>query len=131
LDLITVDREEERQYKVKVRGHEVLSDMSEQDGGGGAGLAPAELLAGSLGACIAMMVQGYCDARGFTDSDVAVSVTLELAENPKRIGGITVDVELPDGFPEEKIEAVRRVAELCPVHETLRTPPRIDMEFVR
>ena len=131
MDLITVDREQGQQFSIRVRGHEVSSDMSEQDGGRDAGLAPAEMLAGSLGACIAMMVQGYCDSRGYTDSDVAVSVTLELADNPKRIEGFAVDVELPDGFPEEKVDAVRRVAELCPIHGTLRKPPRIDIEFVR
>ena len=128
--MITVDRESDRQYKVKVRGHEALTDMSEQDGGRDAGMAPAEMLAGSLGACIAMMVQGYCDSHGYTDGDVAVSVTLELMDNPKRVGGFAVDVELPNGVPEEKVAVIRRVAELCPDHETLRTTPRIDIEFV-
>jgi uncharacterized OsmC-like protein len=130
LDLITVDRENGQQFTITVRGHEVTTDMSEQDGGRDAGLAPAEMLAGSLGACIAMMVQGYCDTHGYTDGDVAVSVTLELEDKPKRIGGFAVDVELPNGFSEEKMEAVRRVAELCPVHETMRIPPRVDVEFV-
>jgi len=130
LDLITVDRKNDRQFEVRVRGHEMLSDMSEQDGGRDAGMAPAEMLAGSLGACIAMMVQGYCDSHGYTDGDVAVSVTFELTDNPKRIGGFALDVELPNGFPEEKMDVIRRVAELCPVHETLRSPPRVDIEFV-
>ena len=130
MDLITVDRETGRQFKVKLRGHEVSSDMSEQDGGRDAGMAPAEMLAGSLGACVAMMVQGYCDARGYTDGDVAVCVTLEMADSPKRVGGFAIDVELPDGIPEEKMVALRRVAELCVIHETLRNPPRIDVEFV-
>ncbi len=130
MDLITVDRETGRQFKVKVRGHEVSSDMSEQDGGRDAGMAPAEMLAGSLGACVAMMVQGYCDAHGYTDGDVAVCVSLEMADNPKRVGGFAIDVELPNGIPQEKMDAVRRVAELCPVHETLAHPPRIDIEFV-
>ena len=84
---------------------------------------------GSLGACIAMMVQEYCDAHGYTDGDVAVNLAYELADRPKRVSSITVDVELPDGVPEEKIDVIRRVADLCPVHETLRAPPRIDVEF--
>lgn len=106
------------------------SDLSEQDGGRDGGMAPAEMLAGSLGACIAIMVQGYCDARGYTDGDVAVCVSLELADKPKRVGGFAVDVELPDGIPEEKMAAVRRVAELCVIHGTLKNPPRIDVDFV-
>ena len=93
-------------------------------------MAPAEMLAGSLGACVAMMVQGYCDACGYTDGDVAVCVTLEMADSPKRVGGFAIDVELPGGIPKEKMDAVRRVAELCPVHATLAHPPRIDVDFV-
>ena len=130
MDLITVDRETGRQFKVKVRGHEMSSDLSERDGGRDAGMAPAEMLAGSLGACVAMMVQGYCDARGYTDGDVAVCVSLELADKPKRVSGFAVDVELPNGIPEEKMDAIRRVVELCVIHGTLKNPPQIDVEFV-
>ncbi|MFH1416874.1 MAG: OsmC family protein, partial [Planctomycetota bacterium] len=109
------------------RGHEVTSDMSEKDGGSDAGPSPVELLAGSLGACIGMMVQSYCKREGY-EGDVGVSLTLELASGPKRIGAIVVDVELPDGIPEDKLDAIRRMAEKCPVHETLRNPPRVDIE---
>jgi putative redox protein len=130
LDLITVDRETGLQFKVKVRGHEVSSDLSERDGGRDAGMAPAEMLAGSLGACVAIMLQAYCDAHGYTDGEVSVCVSLDLADNPKRIGGFAIDVELPDGIPEEKLSVLRRVAELCVIHGTLRNPPRIDIEFV-
>ncbi len=129
MDLITVDREKERQFRVKVRGHDVLTDMPAGDGGQGAGFSPVEMLAGSLGACIAMIVQGYCNTHGYFDGDVAVSVALEMGENPKRVSAVAVDVELPEGFPEEKIDVVRRVAELCPVHETLKNPPQVDVEF--
>jgi uncharacterized OsmC-like protein len=89
-----------------------------------------ELLAGSLGACIAMMAQRYCDRHGYDDGEVGVSLTLELADNPKRIGAIVVDVELPNGVPEDKKKAIQRMVELCPVHETLRNPPRVDIDFV-
>jgi uncharacterized OsmC-like protein len=129
MDLITVTHGTGREFTIRVRGHEVISDMSEKDGGRDAGLSPVELVASSLGACIAMMVQTYCDRHGYTDGDVDVSLTLELADKPKRIGGIVVDVELPSGVPEDKKEAIRRMAELCPVHETLRNPPRVDIDI--
>lgn len=130
MDLITVTRRSNLEFNIHVRGRDVMSDMSVEDGGHGEGLTPAELLAGSLGACIAMMVQGYCDTHGYTDGDVGVSLTIELADNPKRIGGIVLDVELPNGFPEEKIDVVRRVAEKCAIHETFSVPPRLDIEFM-
>ena len=129
MDLITVTLEAGQECAVRVRGHEVISDMSEKDGGRDAGPSPVELLAGSLGACIAMMVQRYCDRHGYTDGEVGVSLTVELADAPKRVGGFVIDLELPNGVPEDKKEVIRRMAERCPVHETLRTPPRLDIDI--
>ena len=130
MDLITVTRKSGLLFEFKVREHTVASDMSVEDGGRGDGITPAELLAGSLGVCVAMMVQGYCDRHGHTDGDVGVNLTIELADKPKRVGGIVIDVELPNGFPEEKIEVVRRVAEKCTIHETFNMPPRLDIDFM-
>ena len=129
MDLITVTRKDGLEFGIRVRGHEVTSDLSEADGGRDRGPSPAELLAGSLGACIAMMVQGYCQRHGY-DGDVGVSLTMELADGPKRIGRIVVDLELPDGVPEDKIEVIKRVAQRCPIHETLKNPPSLDIEVV-
>ena len=130
MDLITVTRKERQAFDVRVRRHSVTSDMSPGDGGQDAGFAPVELLAGSLGACIAMMVQCYCDAHGYTDGDVGVNLTLELADHPKRIGAIVVDVELPQGVPQDRRDAVRRVAEQCVIHQTLMQPPRLDVDIL-
>jgi uncharacterized OsmC-like protein len=130
MDLITVTRKSGLVFEFNVRGHTVASDMSVSDGGTDAAPSPAELLAGSLGACIAMMVQGYCDRHGYTDGDVGVNLTLELADDPKRVGAIVVDVELPEGVPEERWEVLKRIAEKCTIHESFSHPPRVDIEFV-
>jgi putative redox protein len=130
MDLITITRRENLEFNVHVRGQDVVSDMSVDDGGSGKGLSPAELFAGSLGACIAMMVQGYCDRHGYTDGDVAVNMTIELADDPKRIGGVVIDVELPNGVPEDRWEVIRRIAERCTIQATLEHPPRVDVDFM-
>jgi len=129
VDLITLTRKKDLEFAISVRGHDVSSDLSVKDGGRDAGLSPAELLGGSLGACIAMMVQSYCQRHGYK-GDVSVSLTIELEDSPKRVGGIVVDVELPDEVPKDKIGAIRRMAELCPIHQTLRNPPRVDIDIL-
>jgi uncharacterized OsmC-like protein len=131
MDLITVRRERGLEFKIQVRGHEFRSDMSNGDGGLDAAPSPAELLAGSLGACIAMMVQGYCDTHGYNDGEVGVSLVVEFGSDPKRVAGIVVDVTVPESVPLEKRAAVARVAELCTIHETLRDPPRIDIDITQ
>jgi uncharacterized OsmC-like protein len=130
MDLITINRRAGLAFDIRVRHHEVTSDLSSADGGCDAGFAPVELLAGSLGACIAMMVQRYCHTCGHAAGDVGVSLTVELADQPKRISGIVVDVELPEGVPESRREAVRRVAEQCVIHGTLTHPPRVDVDIL-
>lgn len=128
MDLISVSRKEGKAFELRVRGHALTVDMSKEEGGSDKGLNPVELLAGSLGACIAIMVQTYCDRHGY--GDVSASLTLELADDPKRVGGIVIDVELPKDFPEDRKPAVKRLAELCPVHETLKHMPTVDLEII-
>jgi putative redox protein len=128
MDLISVTRRSGLEFRVGVRGHEVTADMSAKDGGEDAGPSPVELTAGALGACVAMMAQGYCNRHGY-EGDVEVSLTLELADSPKRIGAIVVDVEVPGSVPEEKKDVIRQMAAKCPIHETFRNPPRVDIEI--
>jgi putative redox protein len=130
MDLMSITRKDDGAFEIRVRGHAVTSDMSKEDGGADRGMKPVELLAGSLGACIAIMVQAYCDEHGYTDGEVGASLTLELADDPKRIKGIVIDLELPNDFPEDRKPAVKRLAELCPIHETLKEMPKVDLEIV-
>jgi uncharacterized OsmC-like protein len=128
MDLITVTRKDGLEFNIRLRGHEVTSDMSTGDGGRDAGPSPAELLASSLGACTAMIVQTYCQNHGY-EGDVEVSLTLQLADEPKRIDRIVLDVEVPDTVPEDKKDVIKRVAERCLIHETLKSPPGVDIDI--
>ena len=130
MDLISVTRESQTKFAIRVRDHEVASDMSEKDGGHDAGLSPVELMAGSLGACVAMIVQSYCDNHGYTDGQVEASLAIELADDPKRIGAIVIDLEVPKDVPENRMEAIKRLAHRCPVHQTLENPPTVDIDIV-
>jgi putative redox protein len=105
--------------------------MSMDDGGSDQGPSPSELLVGSLGACIVLMVQRYCDRHEYRDGDVSASLTYELADGPKRVGAITIDLEIPKDVPDDKLDVIRRIAEACPIHGTLTTPPAMDLEILK
>ena len=130
MDLISITRREGKAFEVRVRGHALTIDMSKEEGGADQGMNPVELLASSLGACIAIMTQTYCDSHGYTDGEVSASLTIEIADEPKRVGTVVIDLELPNDFPEEKKSAVKRIAELCPVHATLKQMPTVDLEII-
>ena len=130
MSLISITRRSGLEFAVQLRNHEFTSDMSEADGGQDKGPSPSELLVGSLGVCIAMMAQLYCDRHGYKDGEVSASMTYELAADPIRIGAITIDLEIPKDVPDEKKAAIRRIAEACPVHRTFEHPPEIDLEIL-
>jgi uncharacterized OsmC-like protein len=129
MNLITITHKDGLAFDVRVRRRRVATDMSPDDGGRGQGFTPAELLAGALGACMAMHVQDYCIAHGHGNGDVSVSLAFELLGKPRRIGAIAVDIDLPPGFPEGEKEAVRQAAEEAVVCETLRHPPEVDLDI--
>ncbi len=131
MDLITVTRSNGLAFDIRVRGHTLRSDMAPEDGGVDDGPSPAELLGCSLGACVAMMLQDYCERHEHVAGDVAVALTLELAQEPKRVAAITVDVELPNDVAESELPELRRVAEAGVVRATLARPPEVDIELNR
>jgi putative redox protein len=129
MDLITVTRNHGLEFAIRIRGHAITSDMSAAEGGRDGGPNPVELLACAVGSCLATMVQAYCDEHGYTDGDVGASLTFELAADPKRIASVVVDLELPKEMPEAARAEVGRLVESYPVPATLRTAPRLDIEF--
>jgi putative redox protein len=128
VDLITV-RAAGSGATVSVRAHRLESDHAPADGGSDAGPSPAELFVASLGTCMALAVATYCHSHGYGDG-VEVDLTYTMAKAPTRIASVVVDIRVPAGFPADRIEAVRRVAELCPLHATLARPPQVDVEIV-
>jgi len=130
MSLISISRVAGLEFEIQVRAHTLSTDMSVDDGGKDQGPSPSELLVGSLGACIAIMVQRYCDRHGYTDGEVSASLTYELADDPKRVGAVTIDLEIPKDVPEGKYDAIRRIAEACPIHGTLTNTPAMDLEIL-
>jgi len=129
MDLITVEQQDEQQFTVSIRQHCITLDMSESDGGRDAGPSPTELLVGALGSCLGMAVARYCQTINCPSGEIELYLTYQLADKPKRIENIVIDMELPEGFPPDRISAVRKVVNSCPVHGTLTNPPKIDLEI--
>jgi putative redox protein len=130
MDLIRVTRDEGLRFSVRIRDHVVKADMSVEEGGRDEGLSPVELLGSSLGVCVAMAAQQFCEARGYTDGEVSVSLTFEMVENPNRVAGLVADVEVPRDVPDEEKEKLRKMALRFPVPASLRNEPRIDIDVL-
>lgn len=129
MDLITVTREEGLRFSIHIRDHVMSTDMAVNEGGQDGGPAPVEIMGASVGACLATLIQAYCDTRGYTDGDVSVSLTMEMVDKPNRVSGFICDVELPKDVPEGDKEKLKKMCLRLPVPATLGTEPRVDIEL--
>ena len=129
MKLISVNYEEGMRFSVSIGQHQLTVDYPEDEGGNDSGPMAPELLVASLGACMAARIVRYCKTKNLPCEGLSVDLVPELSEDGRRLARIAMDVNLPEGFPEDRKIAARRAAEGCVVHNTLHEPPELDMEI--
>ena len=117
-------------FESKLGQHSILIDVPPAMGGSDRGPTPPELFIASLGSCVGAFVAQYCGRSDIDTRDMTVDVSFDKVENPTRLVNLRIRVDLPYGQCEKKEKALRRVAEHCPVHETISTMEGIEMEIV-
>lgn len=110
--------------------HKVLVDVPATMGGQDRAPTPPEYFIASLGSCVAALVASYCDRAKINATGLSVHVDFDKADRPTRLTNINITITLPYGQTLNKEEAIRRVAEHCPVHETMLTLEGVHFEIV-
>ena len=116
-------------FAAQVRSHRIVVDQPQRAGGEDAGPMPLELLGVSLGTCIALYVQQFCQSRTLPYEGMRVEVQQHGAADPGRIGEFVVRVILPSELPAHQAELVERVARSCPAHHTLEHGAKVSVEI--
>jgi uncharacterized OsmC-like protein len=126
---IVVTHEGGLRFGTQIRSHRIVVDQPERAGGGDTGPTPLELIAASLGTCVALYVHQFCESRGLSSEGLRVEVDSHGASNPGRIGELVVRVSPPAGLPAHAAALLERVARSCPVHNTLEHGAKVTVEI--
>lgn len=98
--------------------------------GDGSSFSPTDLAASGLGSCmltlIAITAQRYPE---IDLSQLAFRLEKHMAENPRRIARLPVEITMPAGIAPEVRNKLERAALTCPVHKSLSTEIEIPVEF--
>jgi len=79
----------------------------------------------ALASCTAITLNIYATHKGWDLTGLEVSVETEYeGPNPKLF---TVKVSFPDGFDEDQIKRLERIATRCPVHRIIAEPTAIEV----
>ena len=108
-------------YKGETLFETILGNNKLQvDSSGVKGPSPPHLMLASMAACSGALVSGYCRNTGLNAEGMTVALEFEKAEGPYRFTNFRMRINLPNVKDAAKKEAILRVAEHCPVHETMK-----------
>lgn len=96
----------------------------------GASVSPYHLLAASLSSCTVLTLQSWAEGAGIDLAPLTVAVSWDKAdERPARIERLVMELRWP-GLPEDRVETVERIADLCPIHATLERAAEVSRRIV-
>jgi len=121
---ITTRHRGDLHFETELGEHVITTDVRKNQGP-----KPPEIFVASLGACVGVLVADYCERAGIDADDLRVDVDYEWASDPSRLSDIKVTINLPNAELNGRARAIKRVAERCPVHQTIRTLDGADIEI--
>jgi uncharacterized OsmC-like protein len=89
--------------------------------------SPFHMLASSLATCTFSVLYSWATHVKLEGADqITIDVKWEFADDPHRVGRMDLSFDWP-GLPEKRLQAARRVAEMCTIHATLMHPPTLSI----
>lgn len=117
------------QFQITARGHKIACDQPEENGGFDEGMTPPELFLASLGACAGFYAAAYLKKKGLATEGTRVLVTAQKLLDPARLDNFKIDVQSPVVLSEEQRRGVEEAVHHCLIHNTLMSPPRIELQI--
>lgn len=108
-------------------GAVIITDAPTDNHGKGNAFSPTDLLATSLASCMITVIGIEAEKKGFTFEVADAVVKKTMADNPRRVAGIEVTLNLPDVYSPKEKTIIKRIAETCPVAKSLH--PEIEQKI--
>ena len=111
-------------------GDTLVTDAPKDNRGRGAAFSPTDLVATSLGTCVATIIGIQAQDLGLDVEGMEVTVEKEMASNPRRIASLHTEVRMPRTFDADVRERLERAGRGCPVHHSLHPDIDAPISFV-
>ena len=122
---VELNRVEGKRLSVSGSDNSLMVDVLKSDGGPGDGWRPTELMLAGLAGCMAGTMLDFATNQEIPVTDVTMVLTDEVAGPPKRIGAITITMEVGGDLSQKQLESLERVASKCRIGNTLAAPPDV------
>ncbi|MGI8956821.1 MAG: OsmC family protein [Chthoniobacterales bacterium] len=110
-------------------GTTLATDAPLDNQGKGESFSPTDLVATALGTCIATTMAIVAERNQVELKGMTVQVRKEMADAPRRIARLTIDVHVPLPADHPQRELLEKTALSCPVHRSLAAEMERPTEF--
>jgi putative redox protein len=86
--------------------------------------SPFETFLASIGTCAGIYVLGFCRQRNLPSDGIRILQQVNHSPLTGMVESISLDIQVPEGFPEKYRDSLIRSAELCAVKKHLEKPPK-------
>jgi ribosomal protein S12 methylthiotransferase accessory factor len=101
--------------------------VTDQDG---SAPAPFQLFLASIGTCAGFYVQSFCRHRDIPTDGIRIRQVSHTNRETHHVDDLSIEIELPEEFPERYRAAVLRAVDQCAVKRHLVEPPNVTVEVV-
>lgn len=112
------------------KGFTVITDQPVKGGGTESAPSPFDLYLASIGTCAGIYVKSFCDNRQIPTEGIKVIQHTQFSEETGLPIKLTIEIQVPPGFPEKYKPSLVNVAELCKVKKSIISPPVFEIKTV-
>ncbi len=111
-------------------GQEIITDAPTDNNGKGEAFSPTDLVATVYASCMITIIGIHCDKNGHSFENGRAEVTKIMGDAPRRIARLDVALDLSgNGWEEAFCERIKRVAEACPVAQSIHPDIEISITY--
>jgi len=107
----------------------LTTDAPKDNQGEGKSFSPTDMVAGGMLACMLTIMAIYAKRTGIDLTGVKGKVIKEMSTDPRRIGKLAVNFQMPKRFSDAERKALETVVMTCPVHKSLHPEIAVPVLF--
>jgi len=117
-----------KRVDAEYKGFTIKTDQPVYAGGEGSAPAPFDFFLASIATCSGIYVLSFCQERGIPTENAFVVMKIEKNPETKMIDKISLEIKLPQEFPDKYSKAIIRAVDTCSVKAHMFKPPAFEIE---
>lgn len=114
----------------KIGDFTIRTDQPAESGGDNSAPSPSELFTASIATCAGFFALRFCRERNIDTSDMSLRMGYDWNAETKRYGTFSIELKLPEGFPDKYRKAIVRAMDQCVVKQHILEAPAFEVTAV-